>query len=239
MLRFEKKIQIKTDTQGVSTAVWLTWERFWSTRRIFRLFMWTLRSSSSTALSRSSWVVNGITNCQKKRKTVLGPPLFRELPVFSAPYLVVGVVEVHRLTESHLSFCLQVIQHDGSGELQDPAEGSRGQGSDTGRHRSYDSEERPGSLTSSPLWTRTLLWHHSVGRDGTVSLNSDHSKRATSYPANITQHPTWFLGEEALGLPRSGRNMAGRLQRCSSAKSCMIEFSASCSSAWQQLLITF
>lgn len=41
---------------------------------------------------------------------------------------------------------------------------------------------------------------------------------------------TWFLGEEALGLPRSDRNMAGRLERCSSAKSCMIEFSASCSS---------
>ena len=38
---------------------------------------------------------------------------------------------------------------------------------------------------------------------------------------------TWFLGDEALDLPRSDRDMAGRLERCSSTKSCMIEFSAS------------
>lgn len=42
-------------------------------------------------------------------------------------HLVVGVVKVHRLTESHLSFRLQVVQLDGSRELQDPAEEERGQ----------------------------------------------------------------------------------------------------------------
>lgn len=56
--------------------------------------------------------------------------------------------------------------------------------------------------------------------------------------------PTWFLGEEALGFPRSDGNMAGRLERCSSARSCMIEFSASCSSeqqhwTWLYRLINF
>lgn len=37
-----------------------------TTSNILRLFIWTLRSSSSTALSKSSWVVNGITNYTKR-----------------------------------------------------------------------------------------------------------------------------------------------------------------------------
>lgn len=49
---------------------------------------------------------------------------------------------------------------------------------------------------------------------------------------------TWFLGEEALGLARSDRNDAGRLERCSSAKSCMMEFSASCSSEGRDSSLT-
>lgn len=36
------------------------------TSNILRLFIWTLRSSSSTALSRSSCVVNGITSYKKE-----------------------------------------------------------------------------------------------------------------------------------------------------------------------------
>ena len=42
--------------------------------------------------------------------------------VSEPPDLVVGVVKVHRLTESHFSFRLQVVQLDRSRELQDPAE---------------------------------------------------------------------------------------------------------------------
>ena len=40
----------------------------------------------------------------------------------SASDLVVGVVKVHRLTESHFSFCLQVVQLDRTRKLQDPTE---------------------------------------------------------------------------------------------------------------------
>lgn len=42
-------------------------------------------------------------------------------------YLVVGVVKVHRLTESHFSFRPQVVQLDRSRELQDPTKRKRGQ----------------------------------------------------------------------------------------------------------------
>lgn len=50
-----------------------------------------------------------------------------------ASYFIVGVVKVHRLTESHFSFRLQVVQLDRSRELQDPTEKKRGRRS--GGHR--------------------------------------------------------------------------------------------------------
>lgn len=42
-------------------------------------------------------------------------------------YLVVRVMEAHRLTEGHFCLRLQVVQLDGSRKLQDPAEETRGQ----------------------------------------------------------------------------------------------------------------
>lgn len=44
------------------------------------------------------------------------PSVERE-PVEKASHLVVGVVKVHRLTERHFGFRLQVVQLDGSREL--------------------------------------------------------------------------------------------------------------------------
>lgn len=118
--------------------------------------MWTLRSSSSTALSRSSWVVSGITNCKEKKQLWCKYLFFKYIfyaisvlkmcrPVKSfTSYLIVGVVKVHRLTKSHFSFGPQVVQLDRSRELQDPTEKKRGQKS--GGHR-YISE-----LTTSKWW---------------------------------------------------------------------------------------
>lgn len=67
---FSGTLQVSRCSASMRQLNLLTWDRFWSTRRIFRLFMWTLRSSSSTALSRSSWVVNGITNCKKNKEKI-------------------------------------------------------------------------------------------------------------------------------------------------------------------------
>lgn len=85
-------------------------------------------------------MVKGITSCNKEEKN-------NKLWVFYSLntktcggrlsllvlYLIVGVVKVHRLTESHFRFCPQVVQLDGSRELQDPTEKSRGQRSASGR----------------------------------------------------------------------------------------------------------
>lgn len=140
-------------------------------------------------------------------------------------YLIVGVVKVHRLTKSHFRFCPQVIQLDGSRELQDPTEKNRGQMSAAGRHGwKLGTCSRPHLF--SPLnsnFTLTSFWW----REGNKKFSREQGENSHQ---QFTEHRTWFLGEDALGLPRSDRNMAGRLERCSSAKSCMIEFSASCSS---------
>lgn len=45
--------------------------------------------------------------------------------VLPATHLIVGVVKVHRLTKSHFSFGLQVVQLDRPWELQDPSERER------------------------------------------------------------------------------------------------------------------
>lgn len=165
-----------------------TWERFWRTRRIFRLFMWTLRSSSSTALSRSSWVVKGITSCNKEKKQQLW--VFYSLNTKTCEgllrllvlYLIVGVVKVHRLTKSHFRFCPQVVQLDRSRELQDPTEENRGQMSATGRHGWPGGWEPARGLTSSPLWTRISLSRRSGGKKAT--RNSAETKARP--PTNIS-----------------------------------------------------
>ncbi len=175
-LRIQKII-----SEAVLWCLWevQTWEEIWSTRRIFRLFMWTLRSSSSTALSRSSWLVSGITNCKRKEQLwcrcpfiIFGSMLTPEnvcLWSLQPPYLIVSVMKVHRLAKSHFSFRPQVVQLDRSRELQDPTGKNKGQrGKVTGLHWQHLSGEPGPCLTSSPLWTRTSLWHRSVEK----TLNS-------------------------------------------------------------------
>lgn len=116
--------------------------------------MWTLRSSSSTALSRSSWVVSGITNWKKKKQRWCRYQFLKYFIQYQyqemcrplkASYLIVGVVKVHRLTKSHFSFRLQVVQLDRSRELQDPTEKKRGQRSGGHSYRS--------AMTTLKWWT--------------------------------------------------------------------------------------
>lgn len=135
------------------------------------------------------------------------------------PYLVVGVVEVQGLTKGHPGFNLQVLQLQRPRELQDPAERDRGQRS--GRSGPCN---RTWTLTSSLLWTRTWPSRRSV------ETKQRSWGSGPPPPPAPTDHATWFLGDEALGFPNSDRKAAGRLERCSSAKSCMMEFRASCSS---------
>lgn len=70
-------------------------------------------------------------------------------------YLIVGVVKVHRLTESHFSFCLQVVQLDGSRELQDPTEKKGGQSR-------TDHIKLANLLEASPLLPFELEFHSDI-----------------------------------------------------------------------------
>lgn len=110
----------------------LTWVQEGSTSRIFKLFMCTERSSSSTALSRSSWVLNGITSYKIEKWTGKHQSekermwqCCRHFHTYNNTdiltdhndYLIIGVMQVHALAKCYFSFGAQIFQTDRTWEL--------------------------------------------------------------------------------------------------------------------------